>query len=121
MITENDLQRYGKWLERNRDYADEYGENVLYRAALFGGRSDTGPDSGHKIICPEMPRSLREVHIAIRRLPVRHRSVIEAWYSAPVKSDGNLYEARDIARLFGISCFELNRFLREARQMLKKV
>ncbi len=119
MISKKDLKRYGEWLEKHRDHADEYGENTLYRAALLGGRSDNDTESGHKILCPEMPASIRKVEIAVRRLPRHIRGVIEVWYSAPLRSDGTTYTASQLARLFGMSTSEFNRLLHQGHHLLK--
>ena len=59
------LREWGSFVCTHIDFADEYGENILYRCAQFGY---TDPEPGKsKILCPDMPKRLRKVYVAVRK------------------------------------------------------
>ena len=95
------LREWGAWWIRNMDFADEWGENALYRAGILWGRVQYGR-SGHKILCPEQPRRLKDVDRAVTSLRDTNEAQMAPvilWYCAPLKPDGAPYSMREIAML----------------------
>ncbi len=96
------LNEWGRFHAETIDYADEYGENTLYRAGVLQGRVQEGR-SGHKILCPDMPASLRAVERAVKALPRDEAMAVTLWYCAPPKPDGKRWTKAQLAKLANIS------------------
>jgi len=111
------LREWGEHVIKHIDWADEYGENILYQAGLFEGSVQEGR-SGSKVLCPEMPPRLRKVDLLVNRLPNRESKCVKAWYCAPPKEDGKLYTKRELARVMGISKYKFDEFLRRGKKRL---
>ena len=109
------LHEWGSYVADNHDWADEYGESIIYRCAKFGGYTEQG-DSGHKILCEDMPPHLRKVENSVRRLPGYERKCITAFFCAPLKDDGNPFTKRDLALLLGISKDAFDRYLSRGKK-----
>ena len=114
------LREWGTFQIRHADFADELGENILYRAGVMGGRVQDKGD-GHKILCVDTPRHLQRVDILIRRLPVMQALAIKLWYCVPLKEDGHPYTMQELAikARIGLRAFEDN--LRAGRKGLKRL
>jgi hypothetical protein len=76
----------------------EYGENILYRAGIMGGRVQD-PGDGHKILCPDTPRHLQAVDIALNRIDPLPAKVVRVWYCAPQKEDGEAHTKAELVLL----------------------
>lgn len=106
------LREWGEWHIRHIDFADEWGENILYGAQLLQGRVQD-PGQGHKILCPDQPRHLQTIDINVNKLPFAQKRAVTCWYCAPNKKDGTkytkpqvafiLYKSKACNRLFEIS------------------
>jgi len=90
---------YGDFVKEHLDWPDRYGENILYRAGIMGGRVQVQGD-GHKILCPDMPRRLQKVDIALKRIPTIPSLVVRVFYCAPLNGDKN-YTKGQLASLNG--------------------
>jgi len=90
----------GEWGDFTRDHMLhhlEYGENILYRAGIMGGRVQD-KNSGHKILCPDMPRRLQQVDIALKRIDTMLALVLKVFYCAPL-IEGRNYTKSELASL----------------------
>ena len=114
------LQEWGQFVSANLDWADEYGESIIYRCAKFGGYTEQG-DSGHKILCPDMPPHLRKVENSVRKLPGYERKCITAFFCAPLKDDGNPFTKRELALMLKTSKYNFDKFLQRGKKRLDKV
>lgn len=114
------LREWGGFHVKHMHFADEIGENILYRAGLMGGRVQSKGD-GHKILCVDTPRHLQKVDILIRRLPLMEALAVKVWYCAPLKEDGTIYTMQELAQKahIGLRVFENN--LRAARKSLTRM
>lgn len=90
------LREWGQYKIKHIDHANEFGENILYRAGIMGGRVQDKAD-GHKILCPDMPRHLQKVDILLKRLPIMEALSVKFWYCAPLRNDGNPYTMAQLA------------------------
>lgn len=113
------LREWGKKKFKYADWADEYGENILYRAGIFGGRQDRGPDS-HKVLCPDFPAWYKDLDKKISKMPQVERDAITLWYCAPPREDGRLFTARQLGSLLGISESLMRKRLSEGRKWLRR-
>lgn len=95
------LQEWGAFVADHIDYADEMGENIIYRAGVLGGYVDQG-QSEHKILCPDMPPRLRQVDVAVKGLPKWEGRCVTVFFCAPLKDDGNPWTKRELAKLIGV-------------------
>lgn len=91
------LIRWGDFNIRHMDHADEYGENILYAAGILEGRVQDASRSCSKILCPDAPRHVQEVDIAVNKLPFAQKRAITNWYCAPLREDGNPHTKAQIA------------------------
>jgi hypothetical protein len=114
------LKEWGSYVADNLDYADEYGESIIYRCAKFGGYTEQG-DSGHKILCPDMPPHLRKVESAVRGLPGYEQKCVIAFYCSPLKDDGNPFTKRELALLLKTSKYNFDQYLTRGKNKLDKV
>lgn len=96
------LREWGNFVADHIDYADEWGESILYRCSKMGGYVDQG-QSSHKILCEDMPAHMRAVERAVKRLPGLEHKCVVTFFCAPLKEDGNAYTKRDLAQLLKIS------------------
>lgn len=112
------LREWGEHVLRYLDYADEYGENILYEAGLLQGKVDGGV-FGAKILCPEMPVRLRKIDQLVKRLPNHQMKCVRMWYCAPTKDDGKVYTKRELAGILGMSKYKFDENLRNGRRKLR--
>lgn len=97
------LKEWGAWMEKTLDWADLLGENILHRAGILSGRVQEG-SSGHKVLCPDCPPSVRKTDRAVSRLNDKDRDSLVLWYCLPVKDeDGKPFTKQEIATSLGIS------------------
>jgi len=114
------LTQYGAFVIKHLEWPDEYGENILYRAGIMGGRVQTTGD-GHKILCPDMPRHLQRVDIALKKINAAESLAIRAFYCAPVNKDtGMNYTNGQLAVLTRMSLTAFERKLEDGKKALKK-
>ena len=112
------LREWGEFVAANLDFADEYGESILYRSAQLGGYVDVG-QSSHKVLCADMPTRLREVDRAVRRLPKWEKSCITVFFCSPLKEDGNPYTKRELSRLLQTSKYNFDSHLSRGKRRLE--
>lgn len=112
------LKEWGAWFEKHITWADEYGDNILYRAGFMGGKGGT---PGHKILCPECPKSVQRINRAICRLPAAENEAIVSWYCFPYDDEtGKKYTKQQVAGMLHISYHALDKRLGRARKKLRK-
>ena len=111
------LREWGDWVIRHVDHADEYGDSILYRISQYG-HLDPAP-GGHKVLCPDMPRRLREIERLVRGLPNFERKCVTIKFCAPLKEDGNPYTNRDLARMLKTSKYNFEKSVRKAKKRLE--
>jgi len=112
------LREYGDFVIKHLEWPDEDGENILYRAGSMGGRVQVQGD-GHKILCPDMPRRLQKVDIALKRIPTIPSLVLRVFYCAPLNGDKN-YTKGQLASLTRMSLTAFDTNLNKGRKLLKK-
>ena len=115
------LREYGDFVIKHLEWPDEYGENILYRAGIMGGRVQIQGD-GHKILCPDMPRRLQKVDIALKRISSIESLVIRSFYCAPpnIETKEN-YTVGQLAHLTRMSLPAYENKLKTGKKALKKV
>jgi hypothetical protein len=67
-------------------WSDEYGANILYRASLFGVRTD-GKKAGHAVLVPDVPPKVRALDRLIRGMSEKDQEALFCWYALPVHPD----------------------------------
>jgi hypothetical protein len=92
------LREWGAFQVKHMFHHMEYGENILYRAGIMGGRVQD-PGDGHKILCPDTPRHLQAVDIALNRIDPLPAKVVRVWYCAPQKEDGEAHTKAELVLL----------------------
>lgn len=92
------LREWGAFHVEHAEYANEWGENILYGAQLLQGRVQYG-QSGHKILCVDTPSHIQAVDIAINKLDFAQMAPIVMYYCAPLKDDGQPFSLAEIAFL----------------------
>lgn len=114
------LKEWGSWIEKNIDWADCFGANVLHRAGILSGRVQEGM-AGHKILCPDPTPRIRRTDIAVRRLSEPLQDAIVLWYCLPVKhEDGKPFTKQELADILGITHRAFKDRLTRARRGLRK-
>ena len=112
------LKEWGQWVERDIDWANEYGDNILYRAGFMTG---SGGRPGHKVLCPECPVAIRRIDRQIKRLPDGERDAVYSWYCFIYDEEtGKKYTIQQVAAMMGISFSALEKRLKRARRKLRK-
>ena len=119
------LREWGKFIRAHLDYADEYGENILYSYAQYGYTdpevggvkidTDGEPLGRDKVLCPEMPGDVRRLHRAINNLDDLRKNTLTLVYCLPVKEDGTVYTIGEMARMLQINKGKFRAELRKAR------
>jgi hypothetical protein len=112
------LKEWGRWYEKNVDWADMWGINILYRAGFMTGRSGR---PGHKILCPDASPIIRRVDVAVSRLPEDQGAAVKLRYCSPLREDGKHYTNKQLAEAMGVSESKYKRLLSKARQCLRKI
>ena len=114
------LREYGDFVVKHLEWPNEYGENILYRAGIMGGRVQIQGD-GHKILCPDMPRRLQKVDIALKKLPPTSSWCLRVFYCAPPNLEtGENYTKGQLASLTRMSLAAFDRNLSRGKKLLKK-
>ena len=113
------LREWGDFVADHIDFADEWGENIIYRAGVLGGYVDQG-QSEHKILCPDMPPRLRQVDVAVRGLGGWEHKCITAYFCAPLKDDGQPYTKRELALLLKTSLDSFDNHIQSGKKKLAK-
>ena len=113
------LREWGSYVCAHIDFADEYGENILYRCSKFGY---TDPEPGtSKILCPDMPKRLRRVDIAVRKLSDLRKNCILLWFCAPLREDGRAHTKSEFACILRINKGKFRSELTKAGNQLEKL
>jgi len=111
---ECELNRWGKWIERNSDYEGYPGVNILI--AFLMGRGGTHP--GHMILCLEMPTDVYSVHARVLMLNELLQEAVWLYYVTRMKPDGTLWTMQERCRRAEISEEALRQRLSRARRKL---
>ena len=114
------LREWGTFQIKHKDFADEFGSNILYQAGIMGGRVQDKGD-GHKILCPDTPRHLQKVDILLKRLPIMEALTIKLWYCTPIKEDGHPHTMAELACKARMSLTAFGDNLRSGRKGLKRL
>ena len=114
-----DLEEWGRFMSKHRDWADEMGENILHRVSLFG-YTDSAPP-GDKILCADMNSRMQQLHIAVNRLVEPQRAAVTLHYCAPVKENGQLFTTAELAKLVKMNKGRFRAELRKGENNLDKV
>ena len=112
------LREWGSFNIRHMEHHLEFGENILYRAGIMGGRVQD-PGDGHKILCPDMPRHLQAIDIALHKIDPLSAKVVKVWYCAPPKPDGEHYTMAQLALLLRMTSWAFEQQLNKGRNSLK--
>ena len=113
------LREWGSYVCAHIDFADEYGENILYRCAQYGY---TDPEPGaSKVLCPDMPKRLRKVDVAVRKLTDLRKSCVLLWFCAPLREDGRAHTISQFSRILMINKGKFRAELRKAINNLEKL
>ena len=124
------LIAWGDWWIKNLENMGLSRVNLLYKLVREGGaRPDVTyetDDNGEvfvgrdRILCPDMPKNVRKVQLAVNALPNIEEKCVIFWYCAPLMDDGNPYTKRELARRLQMSRWNFNSHLKYARRKLKK-
>jgi len=115
------LKEWGSWVERNIDWADLLGENILHRAGILSGRVQEGT-YGHKVLCPDSPPSVRKTNRAVQRLSAVERDALILWYCLPVRhEDGKPHTKQELAGFLRVSKETFKKRLYRARRNFRKM
>jgi len=116
---EYQLREWGSFHIAHVDFADEFGENILYNAGILQGRVQFQAETS-KVLCPDAPRRIQRVQIAVNRLEEPDRGVLVSWYCAPVREDGAPYTRREMAAAMSLTKPDFDGILRKARKTVRK-
>ena len=108
---DGELNRWGRWIERNADYTGHPGVNAL--VAQFYGMGGGTP--GHRILCLDMPDHIYATHGRILRLTENEREAVYLFFAVKLKPDGTLWTVGERCRISGIKEESLRRRLARAR------
>ena len=111
------LHEWGDFISGSLDFADEYGDSILHKFALYG--SIPRSPGGSVILCEDMPANLRKIDQAVKGLSNWEQKCVTMWFCAPIKDDGNLWTRREIARMIGIPRHNFDRNLRNGVKNLR--
>ena len=114
------LREWGAFHVKHMEHHLELGENILYRAGIMGGRVQDAGD-GHVILCPDMPRHLQVVDIALKRLNDIQALVVKVFYCAPLRADGCKYTNPQLAMKTRMSLTAFEKNLEKGEKSLEKV
>ena len=114
-----DIREWGSFVCAHIDWADEYGENILYRCSQFG-YTDAEPGTS-KVLCPDMPKRLRKVDAAVRKLSDLRKNCILLWFCAPLREDGRPHNRSEFARMLKINKGKFRAELNKAQNQLEKL
>ena len=114
------LREWGSFVSAHIDFADEYGENILYRCSIYKGYIDPNPGAS-KILCPDMPKRLRKVDAAVRTLSDLRRNCVLLWFCAPLREDGRAHTRSEFSRMLRINKGKFRAELRKAEHQLEKL
>ena len=114
------LKSWGVIRMHDENFADEYGENILYRCGVLQGRVDE-PIKRDKVLCPDRKKWFRDVDKAVNRLPFAQKNAIYGWYCVPIKENGNPMSIRQLSDLLSISTRQFDKNLKSAMKRLRKL
>lgn len=79
------------------EWANEYGENILYAAGLLQGRVQDASHSSSKILCKDASRDIQRTTIAVNTLPFAQKRAVHGWYCTDIFEDGRVPTTGQIA------------------------
>jgi hypothetical protein len=111
------LKEWGGYHEKTIDWANNWGANILYRAAFLAGK---GGAPGHKILCPDMPARVRKIDTLVSRLPDEQKLAIRLQYATPLASEEKGKTVKIFAEYMDVSERKFKQLLTDARKCLRK-
>ena len=125
------LFAWGDWWIKHFENFGHPPINWIYRLVHEGGaRPDITYDTDDngevfvdqdKILCPEMPKNVRKVQLAVNRLPNLEEKCVTFRYCSPLKDDGNPYTKRELARFLSMSKYSFDSHLRNGRKKISNL
>lgn len=108
---DGELNRWGRWIERNSDYTGHPSINAIV-AQLHGAGGGT---AGHRILCLDMPDHIYATHGRVLRLTESEQEAVYLYFAVKLKPDGTLWTVAERCRIAGIQEDSLRRRLSRAR------
>lgn len=108
---DGELNRWGRWIERNADYSGYPSINALV-AQLHGAGGGT---PGHRVLCLDMPDSIYATHARILMLNELEREAVYLFFAVKLKPNGTLWTVAEKSRIYGIKEDSLRRRMSRAR------
>lgn len=87
------LQAWGEWHERNSDFEGFPRADAI--ASFIDGAG--GSSNGHRILCLEMPKTVRDMNWRVQRLPEHEQIAVWAHYVPCVKENGQVWTPEEKA------------------------
>jgi len=106
------------WLELYCEHEQREPEfiNILWRIIHEG--QVQRPPPGHRILCLDAPRHVREMRVMVGRLPQPQRVCIWLRFSCPRKRNGRLYNGKELASFVGVSRRTFNRLISAGKKRI---
>lgn len=111
---DSELNRWGRWIERNMDYEGYPGTNVL--EAFRTGRG--GSEPGHRVLCLDMPIDVYTVHHRVIMLPDIYQEAVWIWFVPHLKDDGTVWTVRERCDLAELNEDTLRQRLKRAKDRI---
>jgi hypothetical protein len=109
---DSELNHWGGWLERHRDYQG-YPRCDNVQAFLNGAGGGT---PGHRVLCDDMPTAIYAVHGRVLRLPQAEQEAVWVFFAFRLKPDGETFwTLEEKCRESGIQEASLRRRIARAR------
>ena len=110
------LHECGDWHRRNDEYTGFSPVNIHYRIWREGHVSrGFGKD---RILCPDQPKHLRMVDMAVAKLPKRQKDCVRMKFFAPLNEDGHPYTHREMSQVLEISKYSFERNISRAKKAI---
>jgi hypothetical protein len=108
---DGELNRWGRWIERNAEYTGHPSINYLV-AQLHGAGGGT---PGHRVLCLDMPSDIYATHGRVLLLNESEQESVYLYFAVKLKPDGTLWTVEERCRIYGIKEESLRRRLARAR------
>ncbi len=109
-----ELNAWGSWIERHKDY-EGYPACGPLEAWLAGGG---GSPRGHRVLCLDMPVHVYATHARVLLLPEHEKEAVWVYYVPRMKDDGTLWDVREKCLKIGITHECLRKRLQRAYQKI---
>lgn len=112
------LENWGKWVCNHLDWADEYGESVIYQMSKYG-LVDPQPN-GANILCADMPPRIKKVDSIVNTLDELRKNCLLLQYCTPLKPNGHKFTVTEFSHILRINKGKFRAELRKAERQVKK-